>query len=173
MIHKGQISKKKTGNNIGMGKGKASKKGMDKSKGPGSLLLPTELLTPSLMLTLIAFTSTKRDTGYIISGTNICNDFQRLNNVRELRDGDLELHVSNGTQVVVKAIGQYQLLLANGVSLVLKNCCYIPSITRNIISTSRLYENIYVFKDNVFYFKTSPNSGIYKINLNGSYQKDN
>ncbi|KAL7603132.1 hypothetical protein Lser_V15G19849 [Lactuca serriola] len=35
MIREGQISKKKTGNNIGKGKGKAAKKGKGKGKGKG------------------------------------------------------------------------------------------------------------------------------------------
>nr|KAJ0207057.1 hypothetical protein LSAT_V11C500231740 [Lactuca sativa] len=108
-----------------------------------------------------------------------------LQNVRELRDGDLELHVGNVNRVAVKAIGQYYLPLPNGLNLILNNCCYVPNITRNNISTSHLYEkgfrynfdfdseNIYMFKDNVFYFETSPKNAIYEININGSYEKHN
>nr|KAJ0220414.1 hypothetical protein LSAT_V11C200071750 [Lactuca sativa] len=87
-------------------------------------------------------------------------------NVRELKDGDLELHVGDDTRVAVKTIGKYQLLLPN---LILNNCCYVTSFRYKFDFDS---ENIYVFKENVFYFETSPNNGIYKINLNGSYQKD-
>nr|KAJ0212585.1 hypothetical protein LSAT_V11C400175920 [Lactuca sativa] len=74
------------------------------------------------------------------SGTNICSNLQGLRSVTELRDGDLELHLGNGNCVVVKAKGKYHLLLPNGLNLILNNCCYVPIITRNIISTSRLYE---------------------------------
>nr|KAJ0192103.1 hypothetical protein LSAT_V11C800449100 [Lactuca sativa] len=55
------------------------------------------------------------------SGTNICNDLHGLRNVRELRDGNLELHVGNVNHVVVKAIGQYHLLLPNGLNVILNN----------------------------------------------------
>nr|KAJ0196339.1 hypothetical protein LSAT_V11C700362150 [Lactuca sativa] len=84
------------------------------------------------------------------SGTKICNDLQGLKNVRELRDGNLELHVGNGTRVVVKAIGQYLILLPNGVNLILNNCCYVPSITNNIISISRLYEQHFHYKFDIY-----------------------
>nr|KAJ0185882.1 hypothetical protein LSAT_V11C900464960 [Lactuca sativa] len=46
-------------------------------------------------------------------GTNICNDLEGLKNARELRDGDLELHIGNETRVAIKAIGKYYLLLPN------------------------------------------------------------
>ena len=120
------------------------------------------------------------DTG---AGTHICNDLQGLKNVREIRAGDLELHVGNGAKVAVKAVGQYQLLLPSGLYLLLDNCCYVPSLTRNIISAYRLYEqgfqykfdfdygNISILKDNVFYCVTCPNNGIYEVDLTSSYDK--
>nr|KAJ0210548.1 hypothetical protein LSAT_V11C400168580 [Lactuca sativa] len=176
------------------GKEKLPRKARARERVKGSLLPLTQLLNPSLLLMLIALNVMKMNIG----SATVPNTYrnlrrskptslapQGLRNVRELRDGDLELHVGNGNRVAIKAIGQYHLFLPNVLNLIFNNCCYVPSITRNIISTSRLYEqgcrykfdfdfeNIFVFKDNVFYFETSPTNGIYEIDLNGSYTKDN
>ncbi|KAD6795333.1 hypothetical protein E3N88_06229 [Mikania micrantha] len=44
-----------------------------------------------------------------------------LKNVRELKDGEMELHVGNGAHVAVKAIGEYEILLPSGFYLKLDN----------------------------------------------------
>ncbi|KAD4584331.1 hypothetical protein E3N88_21932 [Mikania micrantha] len=115
------------------------------------------------------------DTG---CGTHICNDLQGLKKARELREGQLVLHVGNGARVAVEAVGEYSLLLPSGLYLKLNNVCYVPSLTRNIISAARLYEqgftfgfhegNILTFKSNVMYFEARPHNGIYEVDIHGS-----
>jgi hypothetical protein len=55
------------------------------------------------------------------------------------------LHVGNGANVTVEAVGEVSLLLPNGLYLDLKHVCFIPSLTRNIISAARMYEQGYTF----------------------------
>ncbi|XP_071727618.1 uncharacterized protein [Rutidosis leptorrhynchoides] len=124
------------------------------------------------MIELFAFSSNSWvfDTG---CGTHICNNVQGLRKIKKLKPGDLVLHVGNGAHVAVVAIGTYELLLPNGLYLILNNCYYVPSLTRNIISAARLYEsgysyafpngNISVFNKDVFYFEARPHNGIYEV----------
>ena len=74
---------------------------------------------------------------------------QGLRGSRKLNDGALDLYVGNGMRAAVKAIGSFDLILPNGLILVLDNCHYAPTITRGVISLSRLKDNgfIHVFKD--------------------------
>ncbi|KAD4179844.1 hypothetical protein E3N88_28435 [Mikania micrantha] len=81
-------------------------------------------------------------------------------------------------RVAVEAIGEYSLLLPSGLYLKLNNVCYVPSLTRNIISAARLHEqgftfgfhegNILTFKSNVMYFEARPHNGIYEVDIHGS-----
>ncbi|KAD3336791.1 hypothetical protein E3N88_32310 [Mikania micrantha] len=129
------------------------------------------------VIELYAFSSNSWvfDTG---CGTHICNDLQGLKKARKLREGQLVLHVGNGARVAVEAVGEYSLLLPSGLYLKLNNVCYVPSLTRNIISAARLYEqgftfgfhegNILTFKSNVMYFEARPHNGIYEVDIHGS-----
>nr|GFA91432.1 hypothetical protein [Tanacetum cinerariifolium] len=56
----------------------------------------------------------------------------------------------NGQREAVEAIGAFYLCLPSGLETVLNNCHYAPSITRGVISVSRLYEDGFVnrFVDN-------------------------
>ncbi|KAD4385131.1 hypothetical protein E3N88_25299 [Mikania micrantha] len=104
--------------------------------------------------------------------------FIGLKKARELREGQLVLHVGNGARVAVEAVGEYSLLLPSGLYLKLNNVCYVPSLTRNIISAARMYEqgftfgfhegNILTFKSNVMYFEARPHNGIYEVDIHGS-----
>ncbi|GJT49654.1 retrotransposon protein, putative, ty1-copia subclass [Tanacetum coccineum] len=78
--------------------------------------------------------------------------------------------VGNGQRAAVEAIRNYHLCLPSGLVIVLNNCYYAPSITRGIISASRLYEDgfinrfelnnaISVSKNNIVYFSAIPISG--------------
>ncbi|GJU38808.1 retrotransposon protein, putative, ty1-copia subclass [Tanacetum coccineum] len=75
------------------------------------------------------------DTG---CGTNICNTTQGLRGTKKLKHGALNLHVGNGNRVAVEAIGSFDLILPNGLCIVLDNCHYTPFITGGVISFSRL-----------------------------------
>ncbi|GJS20526.1 zinc finger, CCHC-type containing protein [Tanacetum coccineum] len=100
------------------------------------------------------------DTG---CGTHICITTQGLRGSRKLKPGALSLYVGDGHRAAVEAIGTYHLELPSGLVIVLNNCHYAPSITRGVISVSRLFDDgfinrfddnnvISVSKDNLVYF---------------------
>ncbi|GKD45298.1 zinc finger, CCHC-type containing protein [Tanacetum coccineum] len=78
------------------------------------------------------------DTG---CGTHICNTIQGLRGYQKLNKGALDLYVGNGNTAAVEAIGSFDLILPSGMILVLDNCHFSPTITRGVISLSRLWDN--------------------------------
>ncbi|GJU11712.1 zinc finger, CCHC-type containing protein [Tanacetum coccineum] len=113
------------------------------------------------------------DTG---CGTHICNTTQGFRRSRKLKPGALSLYIGNGQRAAVEAIGSYDLCFPSGLVIVLHNCHYAPSITRGVISVSRLYDDgfinhfeddnsISVSKNNLIYFNAVPRDGIYEIDL--------
>ncbi|GKB61781.1 retrotransposon protein, putative, ty1-copia subclass [Tanacetum coccineum] len=116
------------------------------------------------------------DTGF---GTHICNTSQGLRGSRKLKHGALSLYIGNGMRAVVEAIGSFDLVLPSGLIIVLDNCHFAPTITRGVVSISRLVNNGYihtftnygisVLKDNVFYFNAIPRDGIYEIDMHNLY----
>ncbi|GJR87325.1 retrotransposon protein, putative, ty1-copia subclass [Tanacetum coccineum] len=113
------------------------------------------------------------DTG---CGNHICNTIQGLWGIQKLNTDALDLYVSNGNSVAVEAIMSFDLILPSGMVLVLDNCHFAPSITRVVISLSRLWDNgflhkftnygaIFVSKDNLFYFNAIPRDGIFEIDM--------
>ncbi|GKD72666.1 zinc finger, CCHC-type containing protein, partial [Tanacetum coccineum] len=119
------------------------------------------------------------DTG---CGTHICNTTQGLRASRKLKPGALSLYVGNGQREAVEAIGVFYLCLPSGLEIVLNNCHYAPSITRGVISVSRLYEDgfinrfvnntIQVSRNNMVYFSAIPRDGIFEIDLSNSYANE-
>ncbi|GJX50518.1 zinc finger, CCHC-type containing protein [Tanacetum coccineum] len=107
---------------------------------------------------------------------------QGLRGSRKLKPGALSLYVGDGHRAVIEAIGSYHLCLPSGLVLVLHNCHYSPSITRGIISVSRLYDDgfvnrfdgntISVSRSNVVYFSVIPRNGIFEIDLSNSNKND-
>nr|GEW28494.1 zinc finger, CCHC-type [Tanacetum cinerariifolium] len=57
---------------------------------------------------------------------------------RKLKPGALRLYVGNGQREAIEAIGAFYLCLPSGLEIFLNNCHYAPSITRGVISVSRL-----------------------------------
>nr|GFA42410.1 hypothetical protein [Tanacetum cinerariifolium] len=96
----------------------------------------------------------------------------------ETEAGALNLYVGNGQREAVEAIDAFYLCLLSGLEIVLNNCHYAPSITRGVISVSRLYEDgfvnrfvdntIQVSRNNVVYFCAIPRDGIFEIDLSNS-----
>ncbi|GJU93191.1 hypothetical protein Tco_1317947 [Tanacetum coccineum] len=89
----------------------------------------------------------------------------------------------NGQCTSVEAIGEFHLCLPSGLVLILHNCHYAPSITRGIISVSRLYKDgfvnrfendnsIFVSKNNLIYFNSIPQDDIYEIVMSSSNTND-
>ncbi|GKB77356.1 retrotransposon protein, putative, ty1-copia subclass, partial [Tanacetum coccineum] len=115
-------------------------------------------------------------------GTRICNTTQGLRASRKLKLGALSLYVGNGQREAVEAIGNFDLSLPSGLVIVLNNCHYAPSITRGVISVSRLYEDgfinrfvnntIQVSRNNMVYFSAIPRDGIFEIDLSNSYANE-
>ena len=58
----------------------------------------------------------------------------------ELRRGQQYLHVGNGANAAVEAIGVFELVFPSGLVLFLNNCHYAPSIVRGVISFSHLLD---------------------------------
>nr|GEV44355.1 hypothetical protein [Tanacetum cinerariifolium] len=115
------------------------------------------------------------DTG---CGTHICNTTWGLRASRKLKPRALSLYVGNGQREAVEAIGAFYLCLPSGLEIVLNNFRYAPSITRGVISVSRLYEDglinrfvdntIQFSRNNVVYFSAILRDGIFKIDLSNS-----
>ncbi|GJW19076.1 retrotransposon protein, putative, ty1-copia subclass [Tanacetum coccineum] len=113
------------------------------------------------------------DTG---CGTHICNTKHDLRGVRKLKQ--------------VEAIRSDDLVLPNGLVIYLDNYHYAPTITRGVVSVSRLVNNdftqcftdygISVSKNDVLYFNAISSNGIYEIiminrvpNVNSIYTVSN
>ncbi|GJV58921.1 zinc finger, CCHC-type containing protein [Tanacetum coccineum] len=97
--------------------------------------------------------------------------------------GALSLYVGDGHRAAVEAIGTYHLELPSGLVIVLNNCHYAPSITRGVISVSRLFDDgfinrfddnnvISVSKNNLVYFMAVPRDGIFEIDMSCSNTND-
>ncbi|GJX04957.1 retrotransposon protein, putative, ty1-copia subclass [Tanacetum coccineum] len=106
---------------------------------------------------------------------------QGLKGSRKLTSGALSMYMGDGHRAGVEAIGEFNLCLPSGLVLMLYNCHYSPSITRGIISVSRLYKDgfvnrfendnsISISKNNLIYFNAIPRDDIYEIVL--SYTND-
>nr|GEU85812.1 abietadienol/abietadienal oxidase [Tanacetum cinerariifolium] len=108
-------------------------------------------------------------------GTRVCNNTHGLRGIRKMRQGTLNLYVGNEMRASIEAIGSFDLIFRNGLIIVLVSCYYAPTITRCVVSLSRLVDNgfihkftdygISVSKDNVNYFNYIPHDGIYKIDM--------
>ncbi|GKA16507.1 retrotransposon protein, putative, ty1-copia subclass [Tanacetum coccineum] len=120
------------------------------------------------------------DTG---CGTHICITTQGLRGSKKLKPGALSLYVGDGHRAAVEAIGTYHLELPSGLVIVLNNCHYAPSITRGVISVSRLFDDgfinrfddnnvISVSKNNLVYFMAVPRDGIFEIDMSCSNAND-
>ncbi|GJZ42703.1 retrotransposon protein, putative, ty1-copia subclass, partial [Tanacetum coccineum] len=98
-----------------------------------------------------------------------------LRGARKLKQGAPYLYVGNGVRAQVKAIGSYDLVLPNVLVICLDNCHYAPTITRGVISVSRLVDNgftqcfmdygISVSNNDVLYFNIISSNGIYDIDM--------
>ena len=85
-------------------------------------------------------------------GSRICVIVQGLLSSRSLAKGEVDLRVGNGARVAALAVGVYDLTLPSGLVFQLKNCYYVPTVSRNIISVSYLDVDgfHFVIKNNIF-----------------------
>ncbi|GJW65960.1 retrotransposon protein, putative, ty1-copia subclass [Tanacetum coccineum] len=116
-------------------------------------------------------------------GIHICITTQGLRGSKKLKPGALSLYVGNGNRAAVEAIRSYHLEIPSGLVIVLNNCHYAPSITRGVISVSRLYDDDFinrfdennvlsVSKNNLVYFVAIPRDGIFDIDMSCSNTND-
>nr|GFB44795.1 hypothetical protein [Tanacetum cinerariifolium] len=76
--------------------------------------------------------------------THVCNTKQGLRGERKLKQGALYLCVGNGIHVQVEAVGSDDLVLPNGLVICFDNFPYAPTITRGVVSVSRLVDNGFI-----------------------------
>ncbi|GJS59512.1 retrotransposon protein, putative, ty1-copia subclass [Tanacetum coccineum] len=111
-----------------------------------------------------------------IAMDSICHKCgEGLRGILKMKQGALNLYVGNGMRAAVEVIGSFDLILHNGLIIVLVSCHYAHTITRCVVSLSRLVDNgfihkftnygISISKDNVNYFNDIPRDGIYKIDM--------
>ncbi|GJY51109.1 retrotransposon protein, putative, ty1-copia subclass [Tanacetum coccineum] len=102
-----------------------------------------------------------------------------LRESRTLKHEALSLYMGNGMHAAVEAIRSFDLILPSGLIIVLDNYHFAPTVTRGVVSISRLVNNSYIHtftnygtsvsKDNVFYFNAIPRDGIYEIDMHNLY----
>ncbi|GJY79190.1 zinc finger, CCHC-type containing protein [Tanacetum coccineum] len=78
-----------------------------------------------------------------------------------------------------EAFESFDLIIRSGLIIVLDNCHYAPTVTRGVVSISRLVKNDYIHtftnygisvsKDNVFYFNAIQRDDIYEIDMHNLY----
>ncbi|KAK3023367.1 hypothetical protein RJ639_043448 [Escallonia herrerae] len=83
------------------------------------------------------------DTGATV---HITNSLQGFLSVKKLNKGDRNVLVGNGEKAQVEAVGTLHLVLESDFNLDLVDTVYVPSMTRNLISVSRLDAYGYSFK---------------------------
>ncbi|KAK2988522.1 hypothetical protein RJ640_022473 [Escallonia rubra] len=116
------------------------------------------------------------DTGATV---HITNSLQGFLSVKKLNKGDRNVLVGNGEKAQVEAVGTLCLVLESGYNLNLVDTVYVPSMTRNLISVSRLdaYGYSFKFEDkgfSLFLYSRVIGSGLlegnlYKLLLNASF----
>ncbi|KAK3002114.1 hypothetical protein RJ639_021723 [Escallonia herrerae] len=116
------------------------------------------------------------DTGATV---HITNSLQGFLSMKKLNKGDRNVLVGNGEKAQVEVVGTLRLVLESGFNLDLVDTVYVPSMTRNLISVSRLDAYGYSFKFenkgfSLFLYSRVIGSGLlegnlYKLLLNASF----
>ena len=93
-----------------------------------------------------------------------------LSSSRELADGECSMVVGNGAEVLAIAVGAVRLELGNKF-LVLNNVYCIPELRRNLISVSKLYEQLFAvsFYNNQIVISRNGLNICHASNENGLY----
>ncbi|KAL0313423.1 UNVERIFIED_CONTAM: hypothetical protein Sradi_5741600 [Sesamum radiatum] len=114
---------------------------------------PQLLFHPSMFVIEINMISNSASwvlgTGY---GAHICNDLQVLQRSRKLSKDEMILRLGDGKAVAAEAVGSLSLVVSNHVRIELKDCYFVPSMVKNIISISMLDRDGYKFFINKNYF---------------------
>ena len=104
-------------------------------------------------------------------GSHICSNIRGLRNRKILVKGEADLRVGNKARVTALEIEDFDLTLPSGLVIILKNCYYVPTMSRNIISVSCLDMDRFVFiiknnvtsihREDMFYGNALPTNGLY------------
>ncbi|GKC86854.1 retrotransposon protein, putative, ty1-copia subclass [Tanacetum coccineum] len=104
---------------------------------------------------------------------------QRLKRKQEVESWSFKSVHGQWNACTVEAIKSFDLILPSGLIIVLDNCHFTPTVTRGVVSISRLVNNGYIHtftnygisvsKDNVFYFNAIPRDSIYEIDMHNLY----
>ncbi|KAL0285237.1 UNVERIFIED_CONTAM: Retrovirus-related Pol polyprotein from transposon TNT 1-94 [Sesamum radiatum] len=108
------------------------------------------------------------DTG---CGAHICNDLQVLERSRKLSRDEVVLKLGDGKAVAAEAVGIVHLVVSDQVRIELKDCYYVPSMIKNIISIS-LLDNVgfeFMINKNYFYLMKNGYSHLLGKLHNGLY----
>ncbi|KAL0284849.1 UNVERIFIED_CONTAM: hypothetical protein Sangu_2806100 [Sesamum angustifolium] len=89
------------------------------------------------------------DTG---CGARICNDLQVLQRSRKLNKYEVVLRLGDGKAIAAEAVGIINLVVSDRVRLELKDCYFVPSMIKNIISIPLLDNAGFEFLINKNYF---------------------
>jgi hypothetical protein len=83
--------------------------------------------------------------------------------------------VGNDCKVDVVVVGTLPLRLSSGLILILNKCCFVPTLSMNIVRGSCVMQDGYSFKsetnscsiymNNIFYVHASDHDGLFLINL--------
>ena len=145
----------------------ASKKDGSKTSGPGITINVIEINLATSNVSIWVF-----DTGSV---AHICNTMQGLTRSRRLANGEVDIHVGNRARVAALSVDVYSLQLPSGLILELDNCYFVPSLSRNIISSSCLEQDGFdcqikdmgcsIYRNNMFYCRCPVVNGLYVLNL--------
>ena len=72
------------------------------------------------------------------------------NQATKLSDGEIYLLMDDATRVTVVAVGDVSLSFSGDRTLILKDCLYVPSISRDLIYVSKLVKDSYSVYFNKF-----------------------
>ena len=70
---------------------------------------------------------------------HVCNSLQGFQETQRLTEGEITVYMDNATKVAAVAVGNVYLSFSRNRNLVLRNCLYVPSFRKNLISVSKLF----------------------------------
>ena len=73
---------------------------------------------------------------------HVCNSLQGFQETRRLVEGEITVYMGNAMKVAAIVVGDIYLSVDGNKTLVLRNCLYIPTFRKNLISVSKLYMDI-------------------------------
>ena len=126
-------------------------------------------------------TEVPSNTWWIDSGAtvHVSNTMQGFLTTRTILPNERYIMMGNRAKVPVKAVGTFRLVLDSGFNLDLFHSLYVPSISRNLISLSRLDVDGYTFSIGNKCFSLFKNlsivgsgtlcDGLYKLKLNNHF----